>query len=216
MTGPPPQCASRGVAGTALAIALALGATACTGGSEPAAAPASDRPSSPSGGASAVAGPPSVPMRTQVTHVAGRLPAKERRGLAARVGRTISAYVDAAFLDGEYPRSRFGASFAAFTPAAARQARGDQPLLTNQPWGPTTRAVRATRRTAYLSVLAPDGRVSGATAAVDLVFRVDRGGRPARKVRLKGRLLLTHDGKGRWAIFGYDLARSGSRVGGAS
>jgi hypothetical protein len=155
-------------------------------------------------------------MITEVTHVAGRLPPKDRRRLCARVGRTISAYVDAAFLGGDYPRSRFGASFGAFTSGAARQARDDLTLLTNLPWGPTTRSVRATRRTAYLSVLAPKGRVAGVTAAVDLRFRVDRGTRPARRVRLKGRLLLTRDHRGRWAIFGYDLARTGRRVGGAS
>ena len=214
MTGPPQQCVARSLACSVLAVAVSFGATSCTGGSDPTAEPA-DQTSGPSS-PSHVAAPPSVPMRAEVTHVAGRLRKNDRRRVTARVQRTISAYVDAAFLDGEYPRSAFGTSFGAFTSGAARQARRDLPLLTNQPWGPTTRAVRATRRSAYLSVLAPRGVVAGVTAAVDLVFRLDRGARPARRVRLKGRLLLTRDRTGRWAIFGYDLARSGARVRSAS
>ncbi len=58
-------------------------------------------------------------------------------------------------------------------------------------------------------MLAPKQHPAGVTAAVDLVFLVDRGDQPAQRVHLKGRLLLTHgkDG-GRWTIFGYDLNRS--------
>jgi hypothetical protein len=67
--------------------------------------------------------------------------------------------------------------------------------------------VRAVRRTAYLAVLAPRQHVAGLTAAVDLVFVVDRGDDPAQRVRLRGRLLLTRVDAG-WRIFGYDLRRT--------
>jgi hypothetical protein len=187
--------------------------TACTGGSEPAAEPSEPSPTPP---ASAAPTPPSVPLRAEVTHVAGELPAARRKQLAARVGRVISAYVDAAFLQGDYPRSAFGSSFGTFTPGAAAQARRDVSLLTNEPLGTTTVGVRATRRTAYLSVIAPKGRVAGITAAVDLVLRVDRGERAGRRVQLKGRLLMTPTRSGEWAIFGYDLNRTGTTVGGRS
>jgi hypothetical protein len=131
--------------------------------------------------------------------------------LAVKVGRTITDYVDAAFLAGRYPRSSFSTSFASsFTSGAARQARREQALLTNQPLGRTTRSVRATRRTAYLSVLAPKQQVAGVTAAVDLVFAVDRGSASPQRVELRGRLLLTRDPSGAWRIFGYDLDRSQS------
>jgi hypothetical protein len=197
------------VPGLLAGVLLAAGTEGCTAGSGSSAQPTDHV----SGGSSSSGGEPvpaarSVPLRTQVTHVAGRLSGRDRRLVAARAGRTISAYVDAAFLDGDYPRSEFATSFGAFTPGAARQARGELSLLTNQPLGATTRTVQATRRTAYLSVLAPKGRVAGVTAAVDLVFRVDRGSRPGRRVQLKGRLLLTKDATGGWAIFGYDLNRS--------
>lgn len=190
--------------------------TACTGGSQPSAEQADDATPGQSTGGSSAPAPRSVPFRTKVTHVAGKLGAGERRVVATRVGRTLSAYVDAAFLAGGYPRSDFEASFGAFTEGGARQARRDIALLTNQPLGETTRTVQATRRTAYLSVLAPKGTVSGVTAAVDLVFRVDRGSRPGRRVRLKGRLLLTKDRSGSWTIFGYDLDRSATSLQAAS
>jgi hypothetical protein len=117
--------------------------------------------------------------------------------------------LDAAFLSGDYPRSDFGSAFSSFTSGAARQARGDQDLLTNHELGPTTESVRATRRTAYLSVLAPYKVAAGVTAKVDLVFVVDRGDQPAQRVRIAGRLLLTRGSDaGGWSIFGYDLHRS--------
>jgi hypothetical protein len=198
----------RRVVPPALGLLLAASSAACTGGSEPSVEPTRDATTGQASGSASVPRPTSVPFRTEVTHVAGRLPLRDRRVVATRVGRTLTAYVDAAFLGGDYPRSDFTASFDAFTEGGARQARGDTALLTNQPLGATTRTVQATRRTAYLSVLAPGGTVAGATAAVDLVFRVDRGSQPGRRVHLKGRLLLTKDRSGAWAIFGYDLNRS--------
>jgi len=211
VSGPPHRCAVRRVA-PALLLAV-LGVSACTGGSEPAA----ERPDSSAGPTSAApALPASVPLRVEVTHVAGELPAARSKRLAVRVGRAISAYADAAFLEGDYPRSAFGSSFGAFTAGAAAQARRDVALLTNEPLGATTAGVWATRRTAYLSVIAPKGRVAGVTAAVDLVFRVDRGDRAGRRVQLKGRLLMTPTRTGKWAVFGYDLSRSGTTVRSAS
>jgi hypothetical protein len=152
-------------------------------------------------------------MRVKVTHVAGRLSAPRRRALAASVGRTIRAYVDAAFLSGPHPRRGGSDLRSAFTVGAARDARRDQALLTDRSLEATTVSVHATRRTAYLSVLAPRQVVAGVTAAVDLVVVVDRGSAPAQRVQLAGRLLLTRDPHGRWRIFGYDVRRSQTPVG---
>lgn len=165
-------------------------------------------PSAPSATA-APAAAPSVPLKVVVTRVLGRLPRSSRPTLEANVRKAVAAYVDAAFLSGDYPRSDFGGSFPSFTRGAAADARRDQDLLTNRELGPTTESVRATRRTAYLSVLAPHEVAAGITARVDLVFLVDRADRPAQRVRLAGRLLLTRssDGSG-WSIFGYDVHRS--------
>lgn len=202
------------LAGLVLGVLLTASSGACTSGPEPDPQPRPSPTDAPS--STPTAGPPSVPMRVKVTRVAGRLSAQRRQALAAQVGRTISAYVDAAFLTGAYPRSSFAGSFVTFTPGAARQARRDQALLTNRPLGPTTRSVRATRRTAYLSVLAPREATAGVTAAVDLVFVVDRGTAAPQRVQVRGRLLLTRDRSGRWKIFGYDVNRSSTPQAGVS
>jgi hypothetical protein len=190
---------------------LLTAATGCTDDASPSAAPSMTAGPTPTPPTTPTTPPPpdSVPLKVVVTRVSGRLPAASRPPLEANVGRTVSSYLDAAFLGGDYPRSDFSASFGAFTPGAARDARRDQRLLTNAALGPSTESVRATRRTAYLSVLAPYKVAAGVTAKVDLVFVVDRGDLPAQRVRLAGRLLLTRAaGDGRWAVFGYDLHRS--------
>lgn len=155
---------------------------------------------------------PSVPLKVVVTRVQGRLPMRSRPALEDNVGKAVSAYVDAAFLSGDYPRSDFGDSFSSFTQGAATDARRDEDLLTNRELGATTDSVRATRRTAYLSVLAPYRVAAGVTAKVDLVFIVDRGEQPDMRLRVAGRLLLTRNAAGGggsgWSIFGYDLHRS--------
>jgi hypothetical protein len=198
---------TRGAVAALAGLVLVAGATGCTAHRSPVAAPATASTSgSPTPQPTHV--PPSAPLRISVTHVAGRLDKPHRVLLARHVGRTISAYVDAAFPGGGYPRSDFSSSFGAFTAGALADARHDQDLLTNRPLGASTTSVRATRRTAYLSVLAPKGRVAGVTAAVDLELLVDRGRRPGWHVHLAGRLLLTPTSPGRWSIFGYDLHRS--------
>ena len=150
----------------------------------------------------------SVPFRVEVTHVAGKLAVKRRAVLSAHVRRTLSSYVDAAFLRSDYPAAHFAGAARPFAHTLASAVRRDRKLLTNAPLARSTRGVRATHRTAYLSVLAPHGSPAGVTAAVDLVFAVDRGDRTAQRVELKGRLLLS-PGPGRgWRIFGYDLDRS--------
>lgn len=157
----------------------------------------------------------SVPFRVEVTHVAGRLSGKRRAALSAHVRRTLSSYVDAAFLRTDYPAAHFAGAARPFAHTLASAVRRDRALLTNAPLAGSTRWVRATHRTAYLSVLAPHGSPAGVTAAVDLVFAVNRGDRAAQRVELKGRLLLSPHGGG-WRIFGYDLDRSQRPVRSAS
>lgn len=202
--------ASRPTAGVLVGLLLLAGGTACTGRPE-------DGSASRSTDASPSAKPrPSVPLRVSVTHVAGRLSPQKRTAVAAGVRRALASYTRGAFLAGDYPRTDFRDAFGSFTATTAAAARHDQALLTNRPLGSSTSSVRAVRRTAYVSVLAPKQKVSGATAAVNLVFVVDRGDATARRVHLKGRMLLTRDKHGRWAVFGYDLNRSQTATGSGS
>jgi hypothetical protein len=202
-----PGRASAVVAG----LTLLVGVSACTADA-PAdrSAPTSSAPTKPT--TSAGPRPASAPLRVAVTRVSGRLSAHDRTVLAANVGRVVGGYLDAAFLRGPYPRSDFSDSFASFTRGAARTARRDQALLTNRRLGPSTASVRAVRRTAYLSVLAPFEVAAGVTANVDLALVVQRSSGSPERVRMSGRLLLTRDARGGWSIFGYDLSRSDTAV----
>ena len=69
------------------------------------------------------------------------------------------------------------------------------------------------RRTAYLSVLAPYKVAAGVTARVHLRFLADRGDKPAKRVDVRGRLMLTRKSSGGWQIFGYDLSKNARTVG---
>ncbi|NUR06630.1 MAG: hypothetical protein HOQ22_12055 [Nocardioidaceae bacterium] len=200
------------VAAAAVALALLVGVAGCTGDQETPAAKPSPSPSS----STATPEPRSAPLKVVVTRVHGRLPAKARAPLEGNVRATLSQYLDAAFLRDDYPQTRFDAAFNRFTTHMRARARRDARMLTNAGYGRTTESVRAIRRTAYLSVLAPYKVAAGVTARVDLVFRVERSGQPDETVRLHGRLLLSRNSRNDWSIFGYDLVRSDTPVRSAS
>jgi hypothetical protein len=163
-------------------------------------------------------------LTVRVTRVSGRLPAARREAVAAKVGRVIGTYVQAAYLEGagagqgaaatrsvgERGTAATGA-FAAFTPDAARQARRDRDLLTSAGFG-DARKVQPLEATAFLSVLAPKGRPVGATARTTLRFAVTGADGTTRQRQVRGRVLLTPQ-NGDWRIFGYEL--SGTAAAGA-
>jgi hypothetical protein len=140
--------------------------------------------------------PQSVPLKVVVTRVAGHLGTKARTQLADEVKKTISSYVDAAFLG-----SDSSAAFKTFTPGAAKDAQRDQAVLTGAGLGDAS-SVQAKTLTAYLAVLAPKSKPAGVTARVHFVLEAD-----GKRVDYKGRLLLT-GGKDGWQVFGYDVSRS--------
>ncbi|HVH95242.1 MAG TPA: hypothetical protein VM688_10015 [Nocardioidaceae bacterium] len=203
------RATTRVAQGVAWVVALLLCVTGCTLDSAPhrsaSNAPVQSAPEQPS-----------APFRVAVTRVSGKLTEQQRTGLAADVRRVLAAYLDAAFLGGTYPRSDFTDSFGTFTTGAARTARRDRDLLTNERLGPHTESVRAVRRTAFLSVLAPSEVAAGVTANVNLDLMVRTLSGPSERVRLKGRLLLTRNPGNGWSIFGYDVSRSDTPVRSAS
>lgn len=193
-----------------LAVPLVLAsAAACTSSEDtPAAAPTP----TPSTGASATMEAKPVPMVVRVTRVHGRLPHKAAEALEHNVGKVVGAFVDDAYLSGDYPRSDFGSSFGSFSHGVRGQARADADLLTNRVLGPTTESVTAKETSAYLSVLAPHKVAAGVSARVTVRYVADRGDKAAKQVTVTGRLSLTRTAGG-WKIFGYDLARSVTSVG---
>jgi hypothetical protein len=193
----------------AVVCALALaGSAGCTGATT---TPAARPTPSASTGSAATLTPRPVPLQVLVTRVSGRLSAEARRSLQGNVGRALSGYLDGAFL-WDYPRSDFSAAFATFTKGAASDAKRDQDLLTNARFGPSTESVAVKRQSAYLSVLAPHKVAAGVTARVELELLLDRTDKPAERVHVTGRLMLSRKPSGGWQIFGYDLARSNTAV----
>lgn len=194
--------------------ALVATTAACTSSDDESSAPPGDAPSSGVSEPSTTPEPvPAPPARVRVTRVSGTLKEKDRVVLADNVRKVVTAYFDDAFVGGDYPRESFGDAFATFSVGAARQADGDRDLLTNRVLGATTEAVRVRRRTAYLSVLAPYKVAAGVTARVHLRFLADRGDKPAKRVDVTGRLMLTRKRSGGWQIFGYDLSQNARTVG---
>lgn len=206
---------ARPYAAALVALALAATTASCTGSDEPEGAPSPAPSSAPaeSPSTSAEPAPEQVAPRTRVTRVSGKLTSKDQDVLADNVGKVVNAYFEDAFTGGEYPRSSFGDAFATFSDGAARQADGDRDLLTNRVLGPTTESVVVRRQTAYLSVLAPYKVAAGVTAQVHLRFVAERGDKPAKRVDVKGRLMLTRKESGGWKIFGYDLTQNATKAG---
>jgi hypothetical protein len=204
----------RRAAATTLCGLLVASTAACTSSEDATSEPTAPARSSGTSAPSTTPEPaPAPPARVRVSRVSGKLKEKDREVLADNVEKVVTAYFDDAFLAGEYPRESFADAFATFSTGAARQADGDRDLLTNRVLGPTTEAVQVRRRTAYLSVLAPYRVAAGVTARVHLRFLADRGDKPAKRVDVTGRLMLTRKKSGGWQIFGYDLSQNARTVG---
>lgn len=188
---------------TVLAVAIALLGSACSGDEKA----AEERPEPP--GADLVA---QVPLEARFGVLAGKLPASRRTSIARQVGAVVDGWFEAAYLGGDYPRTDFADAFPGFTAGAARLARRDRALLSNASVGGRVEEVTVTSRTVRVDVLAPKGRVAGATARFRLDFTTE--GTFARRVVVHGRLMLTH-GRTGWRVFAYDVRRSNRAPGSA-
>ena len=195
----------RALAGVAAALVLA----GCTGETQqPAPPPSPSAPSAPSTGDTATLDARPVPMKVRVTRLHGRMKKGAQQALETKVGRTLSAYFDDAFLGGSYPRSDFDGAFRTFTRGAAEDARRDTDLLTHAELGPRTESVAPRQKSAWLSVLAPNRVAAGVTARFRLVYEAALAGDSEQRVTVQGRLLLTREVSGDWQVFGYDVRRN--------
>jgi len=120
------------------------------------------------------------------------------------VSRLAVRFLEAAYVAGEYPRSRFDGAFPGFTRGAVAAARRDAGLLTNRRIGQRIDSVTATGLRVTVDLLAVNQRAVAATAHVRLGFRTT--GRFEKRVRVQGELRLTKR-EGTWKIFAYDLSK---------
>lgn len=196
-----PDHAGRGMRGrpvatgvSALLVLAGLALGGCSGGDEePAPAP----------GSASEAEDVRVVTDSRIGQVRGALPAPRR----AQVVRDVTAIVDAwstKAYGGDYPRTDFADAFAAFTPDARALALRRTSLLSNAAAGSELQEVTIARRVVRVDVLAPRGRLAGATARIRIVL--DLSGPTDRREVVAGRLLLSPTAKG-WRVFGFDVSR---------
>jgi hypothetical protein len=189
----------RRTATAAALVAVLLGSGACTGDES-----SQDSPDEPS--EETVQEAPEVQLTTRVGVVTGKLQPPRRKALAGRVGKIVDAWFDAAYLDGDYPRTGFADAFPGFTRDAAALARRDRDLLTNARLGPRIDGVEALRKSVRVDLLSPGRHPVGATARFRLAFRTS--GDLERRVVVTGRLMLAKSQAGVWKVFAYDVRRS--------
>lgn len=187
----------RRTATAAALVAVLLGSGACTGDESP-----KDSPDEPSEGVVVQ----EVQLITRVGVVTGKLQPARRKALAGRVGKIVDGWFDAAYLDGDYPRTSFGDAFPGFTRDAAALARRDRDLLSNARLGSRIDGVVALRKSVRVDLLSPGRHPVGATARFRLAFRTS--GDLERRVVVSGRLMLAKSRAGVWKVFAYDVRRS--------
>lgn len=135
----------------------------------------------------------------------GRLAPQRHRQVAQRVAAVVDGWWDAAFVEADYPRSRYQGSFPGFTRTAAAQAWQQRDLMTSARLGSRIDALVPLRRRVAVDVLSTREVPRGATARVRMDFRTT--GEVERRIRLEGRLVLSYL-RGGWRVFGFDVTQS--------
>jgi hypothetical protein len=163
--------------------------------------------SSSSSGSPSASPTPSVAYAVKLTKVTGKLPKAARDEVRKDAGAAIGAWWDAAYLS-------TGAAnrFPGFTPGAAKLARRDADLMTNQGDGDGIDSREADRKQVDLDVLAVKGRAKGATAVLHLTYSTNG---VAKKCTVGGTVSLVPVGD-KWRIFGYDVTHACRPAKGAS
>lgn len=184
-----------GVATTVLVVAMSL--AACSGDDDD----SGDDTETPS------EEPPAMVVSTEVRigEVSGRLPKKKQDAISAEVGEVVTDWIDAAYFNGA-PQISLEDAFPGFTKGAAALARRDKWLMSNATLGSNVEEVVPVG-TVHVDVdlLAPKGKVAGATGRFKIVF--DTVAEKTKRVTVRGRVALSRVKDGPWRIFAYDAGR---------
>lgn len=182
-------------AAVGLAIAVLTGFAACSG--------ETDEPA-PKESSAATSTPSPVATDAALGVVRGTLPKARADRVVADVTSVVESWSAGAF-EGDYPRTDFSAAFTGFTAGARALAAKPTSLLSNVAVGSRLKSSRVASRLVRVDVLAPQGRLAGATARVKLVVQLAAGSTETTQV-LTGRLMLTPTAAG-WRVFGFDVRR---------
>ena len=154
---------------------------------------------------SAQAAPPEVKIRVRVATWPASCRGSAASVVARDVGKVVDRWFEAAYLGGEYPRSRFRDSWPGFTAGARDLARHDRKLTSNAVLGDADRRRAGHRQGSSRSTCSARTEAGRRDRALPMVFRTT--GDAERRVAVFGRLLLTKV-KGRWRVFGFDVKKS--------
>ncbi len=186
---------------SAVLAVVTAGALAACSGDDPA---EPETPATPTEKAADAA--PAVPTTATIGTVTGRLSKADRAQVRTNVTRAVDAWIDAAYVGGDYPRNDFRNAFSTFTAGARQRAVRDRTLMSNAGVGARIDTVKVLNRRLRIDVLAPGGRAAGVTAAIALGLGLQFTGDLERRERIAGNLYLTRE-DGRWRVFGYDVRR---------
>jgi len=187
--------AGRAALATTVSLALVAALGACSdGGSD------SDDGDAPEDSSEAA---PAITTKSTIGKISGRLPREDRAQLRKKVTQAVDAWIDAAYVAGDYPRSDFSDAFKVFTKDAAALAESDRRLMSNAAVGGRLESVTAASRKLRIDVLAAKGKAVGVTGRFILVLDLD--GEVRRTDRIVGRLFLSYQ-RG-WQVFGYEVKR---------
>lgn len=182
------------VAVPALFLSLVLVLAGCSGDD--------DEPGSGGAGAGESA-TGAIETDAELGSVKGRLSDAAAADVLAAVTEVVDGWLDGAYA-GDYPRSDFDAAFGDFTPDAKALALEQSAILSNADVGADLDGVEIDQRLIRVDVLAPKGKVAGATVRFRLGIAMSGG--VDRTDRIAGRLMLTPV-KGAWKVFGFDVRR---------
>ena len=184
----------------ALLLAAALTVSACSS-DEPSTEPGSPSPTTSDG---ATLEPDDVPLKAEPGRMTGVVSKESRKRAVGNVAETVDRWWQDAYLGGDYPRGRFGDSFAVFTTGAERLAKQQAALMSNKSIGQRIEGVYAVKRTVAVDLLGVRGRPVAATAHLRLKFLT--AGDLERTYTVTGSVRLVPQGN-RWRIFAYDVAK---------
>ncbi len=201
----------RVVVTTTLVPAMALTAAGCSGSDDKPSPPRTS--STPPSDTSSTASAPrlekaNAELKARIAQIGAGVKKKQRGRITRQIAKPIRAWMDAAYLAGDFPRGHYTAEdFPGWTRQAAAMARRDKSVTTNAAVSRHVVRVVADRRTARLFVFTVRGLSGGATAKVAMAMTAERKSGARMRYSVAGQLYLTRKAN-HWRIFGYDLHRT--------
>lgn len=152
--------------------------------------------------------PPALETTATIGNVEGPFDGKRRTRVKTAVTEVVDAWLDAAYVTGDFPRTDFDDAFPGFSSGARDRARSDSGLMSNEALGDRIESVEATRRRVRIDVLAIRRKPVGVTARFVLQMDLELTSRRdvERADRVAGSLFMTWR-QGGWQVFGYDVKR---------